>query len=170
MIVLDYVRRNVAAIKLYCLFKFTNGSEICLKQPAEEKIVNCQRIHLRGKSFHYFCKMSATEEPPISIRMSTKSSCELASNSGEIPVQNRFSGVNVKVKKFGVCVGGPVVQKDNTTLQKLIQFIEMNRVLSAEVIYFYINQMQIRSDVLKYILKRYSSDIVRVIEWKKFNK
>ena len=73
------------------------------------------------------------------------------------------------MKKFGVCVGGPVVQEDNTILQKLVQFIEMNRVLGAEVIYFYINQM-ICSDVLKYILKRYSSDIVRVIEWKKFNK
>ena len=169
VIVLGYVdRRNVTAIKLYCLFKFTNGSEICLKQPAEEKIINCYRPPLQGKTFHYFCKMNTTEEPPISIRMSTKSSCELASNSGEIPVQNRLSGAKVKMKKFGVCVGGPVVQKDNTILQKLVQFIEMNRVLGAEVIYFYINQMQIRSDVLKYILKRYSSDIVRVIEWKKF--
>ena len=166
VIVLGYVRRNVAAIKLYCLFKFTNGSETCLKQPAEEKILNCYNHNALGRQ--HLCKMSTTKEPPISIRMSTKSSCELASNSGEIPVQNRLSGAKVKVKKFGVCLGGPVVQKDNTTLQKLVQFIEMNRVLGAEVIYFYINQMQIHSDVLKYILEHYSSDIVRVIEWKKF--
>ena len=33
----------------------------------------------------------------------------------------------------------------------------------------YINLMQIRSDVLKYVLEHHS-DIVRVIEWKKFNK
>ena len=99
MIVLGYVGRKVAAIKF---FKLKNGSEICLKQPAEEKIVNCQRTHLRGKIFHYFCEMNTTEEPPISIRMSTKGSCELASNSGEIPVQNRLSGVNgtIKSKKF----------------------------------------------------------------------
>ena len=167
VIVLGYVRRNVAAIKLYCLFKFTNGSEICLKQPAEEKNLHC---HIRNAApRQYFCKIRNTEEPPISIRMSTKSSCKLVSNSGEIPVQNRLSGANVKVKKFGVCVEGPVVQKDYTTLQKLVQFIEMNRVLGAEVIYFYINLMQMRSDDLRYILEHYS-DIVRVIEWKKFNK
>ena len=59
----------------------------------------------------------------------------LVSNSGEIPVQNRLSGMKVKMKKFGVCVGGPVVLKDNTTLQKLVQFIEMNRVLGAEVLH-----------------------------------
>ena len=165
VIVIGYVRWSVPVIKLYCVFRFSNGSKVCSKYPATEDYANCHNERWPAKAMNYFCMVSASEEPPVSVRISSKSSCEPAFTSAEIPVQNRHNSTKNKMKKFGVCVQGPVVQNDGTMLQRLIQFIEMNKVLGAEVIYMY--HMQIEPKVQQYILEHYS-DIVLVIEWKKF--
>ncbi len=52
---------------------------------------------------------------------------------------------NTTLKKFGVCLGRVVVQKgnDDKMLKDLVEFIEMNRLLGAEIFTFYINEMQL---------------------------
>ena len=122
------------------------------------------------KTFQYFCELRVKKEPPLTVAISNVSNCDPAFLSGKIPVRNRERpNKNTTLKKFGVCLGGVVVQKgnDDKMLKDLVEFIEMNRLLGAEIFTFYINEMQISAEILRHILDRYAN-IVQVIEWKKF--
>ena len=111
--------------------------------------------------------MKAGDNPPLSVMISNMSTCNPKFSSNEISVGNRDSGKGKALKKFSVCVGGPVIGNRNI-LQDLVEFISMSRLMGAELITFYISMEQLKESIIQYILRRYSD--VRVIEWKRFER
>lgn len=158
-----------SGLNFYCMFKYSNGKEVCRTTlTASRHPSGCFAPMIKAKPQHFFCRMKPGEESPVSVRLSTSNGCEPQFTSGEIPVQNRK---HVQpTKKFGVCVGGPLVQiESHDILDNLIQFIEASRLLGAEFIVLYVNETQINEGILEYLWKHYP-DTVRTIGWKRFEK
>ncbi len=59
-----------------------------------------------------------------------------------------------------------MIQEDKNLLEDIIEFVEMSKVLGAELIVFYVNETQV---VLEYLWKHYP-DTVKTIGWRKFDK
>ena len=159
VVVLGYVYNSVPTVPLYCSFQFSDGSTVCGAHPAPMQ-GNPHDTHLT-KTFQYFCELRVKKEPPLTVAISNVSNCDPAFLSGKIPVRNRERpNKNTTLKKFGVCLGGVVVQKgnDDKMLKDLVEFIEMNRLLGAEIFTFYINEMQLSAKILRHILDHCSSN------------
>ena len=167
VIVMGYVSKRVPNAKLYCILRYSNGSRVCSKNPAIRKLGTCFNSHKVFKTFHNFCTVDARDEPPVSVAISSVKTCEPSLSSDEILVKNRYK--NKVMKKFGVCVGGPIRQihkRNGIFLQYLVDFIEMSRVLGAELITIYVTSM--KGYLINIILSRYS-DLLRMIQWKTFD-
>ena len=82
-------------------------------------------------------------------------------------VQQRKKSNHKPRKKFGVFIGGPLIQKENV-IQNLTNFIQMSQLLGAEFFTMYISPEQTDNHVIEFLLNTYP-DIVRIIEWKKFD-
>lgn len=168
VIVMGYVMKTVERIPLYCVFNYADGRHVCSKKVGVRQHPSpCYTPSLPGETFHILCHLDPGEEPPVSVMISSTSVCDSNSTSKEIPIGNRDGGKRKTLKKFGVCVGGPVIENKNS-VQDLVEFISMSRLMGAELITFYISQEQLSRRIIWYILTRYS-DLVRVIEWRKFS-
>ena len=171
VIVMGYIYKTVPDVKFYCVFKDSSGSKHCLKEAAyRQHPSGCFGPVLKAKLFHFFCDVSAGEDPPVSIQMSTSNSCDPNLFSGEIPVRNRKTSMTQKPpKKFGICVGGPLIQESKSLLRDVVEFIEMSKLMGVELIVFYVNETQVDIEVLQHIWTHYP-DTVRTIGWKKYKK
>jgi hypothetical protein len=148
-------------VRLYCLFKYSNGSSV--KPTTDHPPNTCFTPSLGGKPRHYICSMGA----PVFVQLSNTSQCDPQYTSGEIPVRNRHP--TKLTKKFGVCVSGPLIQGSRSILHDLVGFIEMVRLMGAEFIIMYANETQIDQDILEYLWDHYPG-FVRTIGWKWFKK
>ena len=168
VIVMGYVLNGVKNIPLYCILKYADGHSVCLKEQLKRRNpIPCHAPNLGADTYHYYCPISPGEDPPTSVMISSSSACSMNFTSNEIPVGNRDIGKGKVLKKFSVCVSGPVIENKNI-LQDLVEFISMSRLMGAELITFYISREQLKESIIQYILHRYSD--VRVIEWKRFEK
>ena len=166
VVVLGYAYNEVKRIPLYCVFKYAGRDNVCLKRPlVKTHPSSCANTNRNGDSYRYICPMKAGDDPPLSVMISSVSTCNPNFTSNEIPVGNRDSSKRKTPKKFGVCLGGAVVENENS-LQDLVEFISMSKLMGAELITFYISREQLDESIVQYILHRYSD--VRVIEWKYF--
>ena len=172
VIVMGYVHKEVRDVHFYCVLKYSNGSRSCLKETAfRQHPSTCFSPVLNAKEFQFFCKVGSDEEPPVSVQLSTSNTCEPQFFSGEIPVRNRkyTTMTQVAPKKFGVCVGGPLVQESSTVFKDVVEFVEMSTALGVELIVLYVNETQVDIKVLEFIWKHYP-DTVRTVGWKAFDK
>ena len=171
VIVIGYVNRTIHT-NLYCGFRFPNGSRTCSDRPAIQQKVNRARITdvTIAKPIHCICSLSTNDdESPLFVTISNSSKCDPMSTSGMIPVRNRHRyDTKHKVKKFGVCLEGPVIRNSHT-LQDLVEFIEMSQLLGAELITIYVGPMQLDGKDLQYISDAYHKT-VNFIEWRSFKK
>lgn len=171
IVVVGYFSRTARPTKLYCLFKYSSGKTRCLDRGATQTQANCDSVvdKRKSKPMLYICHLAKSPSViiPVSVRISNVSDCKSA--SGEIPVDN-IDHVRKrsppKMKKFGVFIGGPLIQKDNV-IQNLTHFIQMSQLLGAEFFTMYISPEQMDNSVIQFLLDTYP-DLVRVIEWKKF--
>ena len=183
VLVMGYVYKDVPTFDFYCSFIFSNGVRACSKKPATRKHpTRCFTPSYPARPFVYTCSLGAamslaskvSHVSPVSlvsVQISTAANCNPRLTSGEIPVGN-FNHTKLKApKKFGVCVQSPMIQEQDNGdfLQDVVEFIEMSRLLGAEVIVAYVNETQVSSDVLDYIWSRYPHT-VRTIGWRKFKK
>ena len=54
-------------------------------------------------------------------------------------------------------------------LQQIVEFIEMNRVLGAEIITMYV--MEMKEDALQFLLRHYSKHgLLQLVKWKKLQR
>ncbi len=166
VIVMGYVDKKATVQNFRCFFTYSNSSTSCSSEPARRRHVSeCWQVTHDFIPFHYLCRVS--DQVPMSVRLSTSAECELDKSTKEMPVKNR--DMNLKPsKKFGVCVGGPIVQKKNL-LNDMIEFIEMSTFLGAEMIVVYANEAQVDKNVLEYMWEHYPNTI-RTIGWGKFEK
>ena len=170
VIVVGYVMKTVTKIDIYCLFKYANGSEKCLKRPAILKHPSpCFVPNLPAQPYHYLCEVGVGDTPPLTVRVSTSEHCEPKSTSEEIPVKNRNADMaQTPPKKFGMCIGGPLTQED-FALKDVVEFVEMSTALGAELIVLYVNETQVDVKILEHIWNYYP-DTVRTVGWKRFEK
>ncbi len=160
---LRYVDKRAVQQKFVCLFVYSNGSSSCSKEPAHRRHVSeCWKVTHDYFPFHYLYKVSG--EVPVTVQLSTSQKCEQATKV--MPVRNR--GIQETTKKFGVCVGGPMVQNKNL-LNDIIEFVEMSTVLGVEMIVFYVNEAQVDKNVLEYVWEHYPKR-VKTVGWGKFGK
>lgn len=164
MFVMGYEYNETVYSRLYCLFKYPNGTKVCRESPVEAHLPSCFTPNYPAKPKRYYC---SSEEPPVSVQLSTSSSCEPNNTGGEIPVNNYNH--STPEKKFGVCIQEPLRQESPNLLSDLIEYIEMSQLLGAELIVFYVHEHEVDRHVLEYIRTHYP-DLVRLISWKKFEK
>lgn len=175
IVVVGYFSRTAKSTPLYCLFKYSSGKTTCLTRVATQDKANCDSIVDKKKSqpMLYLCHLTTSTfgrlsvELPVAVMISNTSNC--AHTSGEIPVGNLDHALREKSppkKKFGVFIGGPLIQKENV-IQDLTRFIQMSQLLGAEFFTMYISPEQMDKQVINFLLDTYP-EVVRVIEWKKF--
>ena len=171
VIVMGYVYNKVKSVDIYCKFTYQDGSTVCRGGVAPQRHVSpCFGPNLGAKAYHYICGVKAEEEVPGGVQMSTSSSCDPRATSALIPVQTRNSSINDKPpKKFGICIGGPLVKESDHVLNDVIEYAEMAKVLGVDQVVFYVNEAQVDTAMLEYLWKHYS-DIVHTVSWKKFEK
>ncbi len=171
VLVLGYVFASVPNVTFYCVFTDSSGSKRCIKTPAyRQHPADCYSPVHRAKIFEFFCEIGVGEEPPVSVQLSTSNSCDPKLFSGGIPVKNRNASMTQKApKKFGMCVGGPLVQKGNKSLffRDVVEFVEMSKLMGVELIVLYVNETRVDLDILQYIWTHYP-DTVRTIGWRKY--
>ena len=169
VIVMGYVDKKALEQHFYCLFKYLNASSTCSTKPAVRRHVSaCWQVNHVAMPFHYLCEVES--EVPVTVRLSTSQNCQLEMSSAEIQVGNRDVEVRERApKKFGICIGGPLIQEDKHFLEDVIEFVEMSKVMGAELIVFYVNETQVDKEVLEYLWKHYP-DTVKTIGWRKFEK
>ena len=170
VIVMGYVNRKVPSIKFYCLFRYNNRST-CKEKPANERHVSpCFPPNLSSRPYHYVCEVLVDEEVPLAVHLSMSEDCKPDSISAPIPVQNRDAKIEEKpAKKFGVCLGGPLVQENANFLRDVVEYVEMSIAVGVQQIVFYVNEKQVDKSLLEYLWKHYP-DVVKTIAWRKFDK
>lgn len=169
VIVMGYAYDKVKDIPLYCVFKYADGHSLCLSKPLMKKHPSpCLHPKWGAKIYHYYCSVKTGEEPPVLVMISNVSTCNPNFTSNEVTVENRERDKGKMLKKFGVCVGGPVIENKNI-IQDLVEFISMSKLMGAELITLYISREQLNDSIFHYILHRYSN-IIRMVEWKKYEK
>ena len=167
VIAIGYAWNEVKQRPLYCMFKYKNGHTECVKKPLKMlEISSCMASKQDGKPYSFYCP-AQQHFPPASVMVSEKSDCDPQFTSNEIMVGN-LNQIKRSPKKFGVCVGGPVIGH-NESLQDLVEFISISKILGAELITIYIIPEQLENSTMNYLLKRYP-DVLRLIEWKKFGR
>ena len=167
VIVLGYAWNQVAKKPLYCKFKYEDGLIDCMKKPlVMQAISSCFAPNLGGLPYFFFC-LVPQHSAPVSVVISENSTCNAQFTSKEIIVRNRNQSKQSS-KKFGICVGGSVIGH-NESLQDLVEFISISKILGADLITMYIIPEQLDNRTVNYLLMRYS-DILRLIEWKNLGK
>ena len=169
VIVMGYVNLKAPPANLYCLFKYSDDSRSCSKHPATERHVSaCWQPNHNALPFHFICELEQLQDIPVTVQLSTSADCGQKQITSELPVRNRILHPGNPPKKFGICIGGPLVKESGKNLLKeIIEFVEMSKLMGAEIIVFYANESQAGPEVLQYIWKNYP-DFVRTIGWRKF--
>ena len=168
--VMGYVNKNSLEQTFYCLFRYSNASSTCSTNPAVHRHVpECWHVGHEATPFQYLCEVESGI--PVTVRLSTSQNCQLEMSSAEIQVGNRDVEMRERAppKKFGICIGGPLIQEDKHFLEDVIEFVEMSKVMGAEQIVFYVNETQVDKEVLEYLWKYYP-ETVKTIGWRKFKK
>ena len=176
LIVLGYHMKSLKDLHLYCLYTYTTSSTestVCFGEEAKQ-VKSCNSLldgDKRATSFTYVCVLKCEsvdctdEEIPVFVALSSSPDC--VATSGNIPVRNRQLPHMSDKKMFGVCLQSPVYGQID--LQQIVEFIEMNRVLGAEIITMYI--MELKEDVLQFLLHHYSKrGLLQLVKWKKVQK
>lgn len=174
VLVFGYHMKSLGAIVFYCKFTYASHRTTCLAEPVKQT-KSCSG-HFDGAkpahSFSYVCKMSclaakcSEQEIPISVAISKTSDCSGA--SAEIPVLNRLPPRVSNLKTFGICVQGPFYGS-SIDIQQISEYIEMNKVLGAEIITLYVREM--KEDMWNFLQEHYvKQGLLQLYVWKKLEK
>ena len=151
--------------KYYCIFAYDNGKHECVDEPARRKRVNddvdpFKDYHITFWGFYYICKLP-TSSIPVNASLSLHSNCTLNSNRDWLPIDNRVKRETFQMKKFGVCLQGPVYNLKNP--QRVVEFVELHKALGAEIITVYI---QDAGELVWKILEQYEREgVVDLVNW-----
>ena len=162
VLVFGYAWNQVKMRPLHCMFKYNDGHTECVKKPLKMRQISCWTPRHEGQSYVFYCP-AQQNLAPVSVMVSEKSDCNQQFTSKQITVGN-VNQSNNSPKTFGICVGGPVIENEET-LQNLVEFISISRLLGAELITIYIIPEKLNRSIINYLLMRYPN-VLRLIEWK----
>ena len=140
----------------------------CVDEPARRKRVNDDvdpyyMYNTTFWGFYYICKLP-TSDIPVRASLSLHSNCTLNYDTDWLPIGNREERVvhnKFQMKKFGVCVQGPVYNMKNP--QRVIEFVELHKALGAEIITVYIQDADKR---IWNALEQYKREgVVDLVNW-----
>lgn len=172
VLVFGYHMKSLKEIKLYCRFTYATET-ICQTEPVQQ-IRSCSS-GLDGdkiaNSYTYLCGVKcksaecSEEEIPVSVAISKHSDCTSA--SADIPVLNRQPPKESEKKMFGVCLQSPVYGENG--LQQIIEYIEMNQALGADIVNLYVMDMD--KLVWNFLHTHYvKKGLIHLLKWKKVEK
>jgi len=171
VVVIGYFSRTAKPADLYYRIKLSNGRSACFKKKVIQEKSNCDSVvdNRKSKPMLYICRLGSrrTNVLPVSVSISNVSNCDAASSSAEIPVGNlEQHRRKLPRKKFGVFLGGPLVLKEHL-IENLTRFIQMSRMMGADLFTMYVNPELSGQEAIKFLQKSYP-DLVRLIEWRNF--
>ena len=178
VVVFGYHMKSLKDLHLYCLYTYPTSSTestVCFREEAKQ-VRSCSSANdepgNRATSLSYVCGLKCEsvdctdKEIPLFVALSSSPDC--VGTSGNIPVRNRQLPQISEKKKFGVCLQSPVYGQ-TMDLQQIVEFIEMNRVLGAEIITMYV--MEMKEDALQFLLHHYSKHgLLQLVKWRKLKK
>lgn len=155
---------------LYCFLVFPNGSAVC--SPAETRVIDeCNRFVKKGymTEVFYICRLKASggnsAAVPATIALSQDNSCSLKTPPLSVSAPQNYSSVSSPPRAFGVCLQTPLFKL--SSLQVLVDFIEMNRLLGAEMFTMYAVNIgtSLDSKLLTQLKQAYAEEgILEVVE------
>ena len=172
--VLGYHMKSLKDLELYCELTYPNGTSECVAKPLQQNklvLVNLDADKI-ATSHMYVCRLKCSssaecsdDEVPVSVALSRNTDCTGA--SGQIPVVNRQLPKESEKKMFGVCVQGPIY--GSTSLQQIVDFIEMNRALGVEMVILYVMEME--EETWQFLQDHYvKQGQLQLLRWKKVKK
>ena len=167
IVLLGYQLRNESSV-LHCKVQYDHGGTHCLREPSIQLEMDACNTHKEFKHsvqypyvhMFYKCPLSGRKSIPKAVAMSTEPWCN--QSSVMIPVYEELRLPN-KTVEIGVCVQTPVFR---TGLSYLVSFIEMNRLLGAEMFTMYYYYSEESHKALSFLMKQYG-DIVQLVRWNK---
>lgn len=114
---------------------------------------------------HFICPVHDGNKLPLTVQISTTSSCKPQSTSGEIAVGNRHVSNEPPTKKIGVCLQGVVRQFGKHFLETLVDFIRTCQVLGADFVTMYASPDQLDSNIIDYLVANYSHIVNNMVKW-----
>ncbi len=150
----------------YCVFEYQEAEVKCSTEPATRLNVNddvdpYKEYHIVLWGFYYVCKLPNNKDVPTRATISLRPDCTLNSDTDWLPVRNRKPNDIVSKAKFGVCLQGPVY--DIQDPQIIIEFVELQKALGAEVITMYV---QSASSLVWKAIQQYADEgLVDIVNW-----
>ncbi len=132
------------------------------KQLTLQGIASCMRPNLGGLPYFFYCP-AQQHVAPVSVNISEHSKCDPQFTSQAVTIANRRQKKE-SAKTFGICIGGPVIENKNS-LQNLVDFVSINKILGAELITLYIIPEKLNRSIIDKLLAKYPR-VLRLIEWK----
>ena len=169
IVVLGYDRfRDTESVQpVYCLYRYADSDiERCSTVPCARlqmdacnvfKEFNHGELYLYVHSF-YVCRLSDSGRIPVAVRMSTSATCDPSTTL--IPVYNQSKHTLVKAD-IGICVQTPVFK---SSLNRLVSFIEMNRLLGIDVFTAYFIATDSTHNIMDFLRNKYG-DVFDVVVW-----
>ena len=133
VVVLGYQPRSNWKSPLYCAVTLHNGTSICLpKMTIVSQQCRCNKyIHYTEyEPVYHICVLDKSTLVPVSVRLSPSKGCSSATDFIKV-----YNFRPERRRKFGVCVQTPVY--GNLQNSDIVNFIEMNRVLGANIFTVY---------------------------------
>ena len=167
IVILGYQWKGFRNSSLHCVFKYSNKRTQCSDESSvvvEMDACNNQKEFDKKKERQYLhlfhiCRLREDQEIPVYVALSHNHSC--MPHSAMIPIYN----YRPKVKaEYGVCVETPAFKK---TAKDFVSFIEMNRILGAELFTLYISDIDPQTQ--SFLRKTYGgpNGILDMIQWTK---
>ena len=157
VVVLGYAPKSRWGSPLYCRVMLPDGSSVCLpKETVVKQQCHCNRfIHYTDyESVYHICILDPSHPVPASVSLSSAKDCSSATKD-----INVYNFRPEKKHKFGVCIHSPVF--GNVYNDAITSFIEMNRVLGAEIFTVY------SKNKLNKLMDRHG-DVLDFVEWPSF--
>ena len=171
--VLGYHMKALKDLKLYYVLTYPNKSSMCITVPLQQQTLVLANLDgdKIATSHMYVCGLRcrrsecSEDEIPVSVAISRNTDCTDA--SAQIPVINRQLPKESEKKTLGTCVQGPVY--GSTSLEEIVEFIEMNRALGVDIITLYVMEME--NETWQFLEDHYvNRGYLRLLRWKKMEK
>ena len=152
--------QNIGVIdhpSLYCLLTDDSGHTICLEDPISKVLLN-NKPGFKYLQYFYICNLplNSSAVTPKFVSFSFNISC--LQPSPPIPV-TLIQNTRSSIKGFGVCIQSPLFQM--SSVEFIVQSIELNRILGAEWFTFYIHDA---SQAVMRVLEDYTKEgVVNVV-------
>ena len=152
----------------YCVVKYHNETEVCLKEPAIQTVIN-RGDEKTGKivwAYSFTCEMnfySREMDNRLFIRLSMDKTCP-SNETSWLPISTKHLD-NRNLKLFGVCIETPLFRNIHTEMpiELVIEGIERNRALGADWITVYVQDTT--EDIMK-VLEDYEKEgILEIVNW-----